>query len=158
MSFGTVTTGAVVSTRTTVIVKLFCAVFPCESVARHVTVVWPTGNVLPEDGLQVGVSEPSTVSLAFASPYVTVFPPGSSVDVETFDGAVTLGGVVSCTVTVPLCCTGVESSVVVLQVTVVCPSGKWPVTEKSPLPLVPAGVSHVAASGLLLIGSNAFTL
>jgi hypothetical protein len=37
---------------------------------------------------------------------------------------VTLGGVVSCTVTVPVCSTGVEFSVVVWQVTVVCPSGK----------------------------------
>jgi hypothetical protein len=66
MSAGTVITGAVVSTRTTVIVKLLCAVFPCESVALHVTVVWPTGNLLPEDGLQDGVSGPSTLSFALA--------------------------------------------------------------------------------------------
>ena len=64
------------------------------------------------------------MSFAVASPYVTVFPPGSFVDVDTFAGAVTVGAVVSCTVTVPVCCTGVESSVVVLHVTVVCPNGK----------------------------------
>src|SRR5919206_123568 len=142
MSAGTVTTGAVVSIRTTVIVKLFCAVFPCVSVAEQVTVVVPTGNLLPEDGLHVGVREPSTTSVADASPYVTVVPLGSLVEADAFAGGVTVGGVVSCTVTVPLCCTGVESSVVVLHVTVVWPSGKWPVTEKSPVPLVPAGVSH----------------
>jgi hypothetical protein len=66
MSAGTVITGAVVSTRTTVIVKLLCAVFPCESVALHVTVVWPTGNLLPEDGLQDGVSGPARKRFALA--------------------------------------------------------------------------------------------
>ena len=82
---------------------------------------------------------------------MTVFPPGSFVDVDTFAGAVTVGGVVSCTVTVPVVSTGVESSVVVSQVTVVCPSGKWPLTSKSPLPLVPDGTSQVAASGFPLV-------
>jgi hypothetical protein len=66
MSDGTVITGAVVSTRTTVIVKLVCAVFPCESVALHVTVVWPTGNLLPEDGLHPTGTGPSTLSFALA--------------------------------------------------------------------------------------------
>jgi hypothetical protein len=60
-------------------------------------------------------------------------------------------------VTVPVCCTGVESSVVVLQVTVVCPSGKWPVTKKSPLPLAPEGGSQVAVRGFPLVGSKALT-
>jgi hypothetical protein len=70
-------------------------VFPCESVALHVTVVVPTGNLLPDEGLHVAGSEPSTTSLALASPYVTVVPLGSLVDADTFAGAVTLGGVVS---------------------------------------------------------------
>jgi hypothetical protein len=154
---GTDTTGGKVSLRLTVTVKDAEPVFPCESVAVHVTVVVPTGKVLPEAGLQVGVREPSTMSVAVASPYVTALPAGSSVEVETFAGGVTAGGVVSCTVTVPVACTGVESSVVVLQVTVVCPSGKWPVTEKSPLPAAPAGLSQVALRGFPLVGSKALT-
>jgi hypothetical protein len=156
-SAGTVTTGGTVSSRLTVTVKEAEPVFPCESVAVHVTVVVPTGKVLPEAGLQVGVSAPSTVSLAVAAPYVTAVPPGLSVEVETLAGAVTTGGVVSSTVTVPVACTGVWSSVVVLQVTVVCPSGKWPVTENSPLPPAPAGGSQVAVSGFPLVGSKALT-
>src|SRR5207244_10511677 len=156
-SAGTVTTGGVVSLRDTVTVKEAEPVLPCASVALHVTVVVPTGKLLPDGGLHVGVSEPSTMSVAVASPYVTVFPPGSSVEVVTFAGTVTLGGVVSSTVTVPVACTGVRSSVVVLQVTVVCPSGKWDGTMKSPLPTVPAGVSQVAVSGFPLVGSNALT-
>src|SRR5919205_256239 len=143
---GTDTTGGVVSFRLTVTVKEAEPGFPCESVALHVTVVVATGKLLPHGGLHVGVSGPSTTSVAVASPYVTVFPPGSSVVVETFAGAVTVGGVVSCTVTVPVCSTGVRSSVVVSQVTVVCPRGKWSVAVKSPLPTVPAGLSHVAVS------------
>jgi hypothetical protein len=63
---GTVSTGAVVSTRFTVTVKLFCDVFPCESVAVHVTVVWPSGNVLPDAGAQLGVTGPSRLSVALA--------------------------------------------------------------------------------------------
>src|SRR5256885_13872273 len=101
MSAGTVTTGAVVSTRTTVTVKLFCAVFPCESVALHVTVVWPTGNLLPEDGLHDGVSAPSTVSRAVAEK-ATGGPGGSgAVRVEPVGKEIT-GGVVSTRVTVTL--------------------------------------------------------
>src|SRR2546423_8122878 len=99
MSAGTATTGAVVSTRTTVTVKLFCAVFPCESVALHVTVVWPTGNLLPEDGLHDGVSAPSTLSLALAEK-VTVVPDGSGVLRLKLAGTVTTGGVMSTTFTV----------------------------------------------------------
>ena len=66
MSAGTVITGAVVSIRTTVIVKLFWAPLPCESVALHVTVVGPTGKLLPEAGAHVGEIAPSTLSFALA--------------------------------------------------------------------------------------------
>src|SRR5919199_820071 len=99
MSSGTVTTGAVVSTRTTVIVKLFWAVFPCESVARHVTVVWPTGNLLPEEGLHDGVSEPSTLSFALAEK-VTLVPEGSGVFTLKLPGTLTTGAVWSTRFTV----------------------------------------------------------
>jgi hypothetical protein len=63
---GTVITGGVVSTRFTVTEKLPLAEFECASVAVQVTVVVPTGNVLPEAGLQLGVIAPSRLSLALA--------------------------------------------------------------------------------------------
>jgi len=66
MSPGTVTTGGVGSTSTTVTLKDAAPVFPCASVARQLTIVVPTGNVLPELGLQLGVSAPSTLSVALA--------------------------------------------------------------------------------------------
>jgi hypothetical protein len=53
---GTVTTGASVST--TVTVKLALDLLPDASVAVHVTVVVPNGNVEPEAGLQVTGSDP----------------------------------------------------------------------------------------------------
>ena len=60
--------GGVVSC--TVIVKVSVAVLPALSVAVHVTVVIPSGKVLPDGRLQVGVMGPSTASLAVAV-YVT---------------------------------------------------------------------------------------
>ena len=59
-------TGGVVSTRFTVTLKVPLVEFECESVAVHVTVVVPTGNVLPEAGLQLGVIAPSRLSVAVA--------------------------------------------------------------------------------------------
>ena len=56
--------GGVVSRTVTMDVAL--ALFPCESVAVHDTVVAPTGNVLPDDGEQAGVEPPSTMSDADA--------------------------------------------------------------------------------------------
>ena len=50
-----------------------CSVFPNESVAVHVTVVVPTGNVEPDGGVQVGVIVPSSISVADTE-YVTVIP------------------------------------------------------------------------------------
>jgi hypothetical protein len=71
MSAGTVITGGVVSTcGVTVTVNDLVAMLPCASVAAHVTVVVPTGNVEPDDrplvGAEVhdGVIEPSTRSVA----------------------------------------------------------------------------------------------
>jgi len=68
----------VVSMSVTVTVKLAVEVFPCVSVAVQVTVVVPTANFVPEDGPQVGVIEPSTLSVAVAV-YVTTAPEGSCV-------------------------------------------------------------------------------
>ena len=61
---GTVTTGAVVST--TVIVNEAVPVLPLESVAVQVTVVGPKAKRLPDAGVQTGVIEPSTRSVAVA--------------------------------------------------------------------------------------------
>src|SRR5919197_5574842 len=91
MSFGTVITGAVVSTRFTMTLKLALPVLPCESVAVHVTCVVPSGNVLPEGGLHVGVSGPSVSSFALAE-NVTVAPAVDSVSTEKSPGTDTTGG------------------------------------------------------------------
>ena len=64
ISAGTVTTGAVVST--TVTVKVGVPVLSLLSVAEQVTVVTPSGKILPDAGVQGGVIEPSTVSVAVA--------------------------------------------------------------------------------------------
>ena len=56
--------GAVVSRTVTVNVAL--PAFPEESVAVHVTVVVPSGNVEPEAGVHTAVNEPSTLSVAVA--------------------------------------------------------------------------------------------
>jgi hypothetical protein len=66
MSAGTVRTGGVVSTRLTVTWNEPEVELPWESVAVQLTVVVPTGNVLPEAGEQLGVMEPSTLSVAVA--------------------------------------------------------------------------------------------
>jgi hypothetical protein len=59
---GTVTTGGVVSC--TVIVKELLPVLPASSVAVHVTVVVPSGKVLPDAGAHVEVRLPLTASIA----------------------------------------------------------------------------------------------
>lgn len=61
---GTVMVGLVVSC--TVTPKDALALLPEESVAVQVTVVAPSGKVLPEDGEQLGVMLPSTLSVADA--------------------------------------------------------------------------------------------
>src|SRR5205807_3712064 len=96
---GTLMTGAVWSTRFTVTSKSALPVFPCESVAVQVTFVVPTGNVLPDDGLQLAGSGPSTLSFALAE-NVTVLPPLDSVSTEKSAGTVTTGGVVALSGTV----------------------------------------------------------
>jgi hypothetical protein len=63
-SAGRVRTGAEESL--TAMVKVPEAGFPAASVAVHVTVVVPMGNVEPDIGVQLGVSGPSTASSAVA--------------------------------------------------------------------------------------------
>ena len=62
MLAGTVTLGLVVSP--TVTLKLAVAVLPAASVAVQVTVVVPSANVDPLGGLQVGMIDPFTTSVA----------------------------------------------------------------------------------------------
>src|SRR5918911_2109918 len=143
MSSGTVIAGAVVSTRTTVIVKLFCPVFPCESVALHVTVVWPTGKLLPDAGLHDGVSGPSTLSLALAEK-VTFVPDGSGVGTLKLPGTLTTGAVWSTrfTVTLKLALPVLPCESVAVQVTVVVPTGK--VLPEDGLQLTGSGPSRLS--------------
>jgi len=98
MGAGTDTVGGTVSFDCTVTVNEALPVLPWESVAVHVTVVVPRGNVLPEAGEQLGVSEPETRSLADAE-NVTTVPAGLLVAVVIAAGTVTEGGVVSTTAT-----------------------------------------------------------
>lgn len=94
---GTVTVGGVVSR--TVTVKDALPVLPAASVAEQFTVVVPNGNVLPEGGTQVGVIAPSTMSEALAEKLTTA-PDEPVASTVIFEGTVTVGGVVSCTVIV----------------------------------------------------------
>jgi hypothetical protein len=93
------------------------------SVAVHVTVVGPSGNVDPLAGVQVAVRGPSTRSVAVAvklnaAPVALV---ASSVE---FEGTVTTGPVVSATVTVKVADPALLLVSVAVQLTVVGPSGK----------------------------------
>ena len=67
--------------------------------AEQVTVVGPSGKGLPDAGVQTGVIEPSTVSVAVAV-NVTTAPPEPVASATIFAGTVTTGAVVSTTVTV----------------------------------------------------------
>ena len=94
---GTVTTGLVVST--TVTVNEAVRLLPRVSVAEHVTVVAPSGNVMPLGGAQLTTMLPSTMSMADAEK-VNGAPDGLVASSVAFPGTVTTGGVVSRTVTV----------------------------------------------------------
>src|SRR5580658_5331419 len=73
MFAGTATTGGVVSA--TVTAKLALDALPAASLAVHMTVVVPMAKVLPDGGLHVTGSVPSTMSVALAAK-VTTAPPG----------------------------------------------------------------------------------
>src|ERR1700681_4244400 len=84
--------GAVVSR--TVIVKVAVPVFPAGSDALHVTVVFPSGNVLPETGVQITGTPPLSGSLA-AAVKLTAAPVGLVASATIVAGTVMTGGVVS---------------------------------------------------------------
>src|SRR5207244_4825020 len=74
------------------------AALPCASTAEQSTVVTPSGKAKPEAGLQLTVTEPSTMSVAVAVKLTGVPPPPLD-GVVIVPGSVREGGVVSCTVT-----------------------------------------------------------
>jgi len=116
-----VTTGGVVSWTSTVVVPV--PVLPAPSVAEQVMVVLPSAKVLPEEGEQLGVSEPDTVSVA-AAVKVTTAPLGPVASIGLGALMVTAGGVVSVTLTVKLAFATLPFVSVAVQATVVRPRGK----------------------------------
>src|SRR2546425_3116957 len=93
---GTVMCGGVVSR--TVTANEEEPVFPWASLAVQSTRVVPSGNVDPEDELQLAVTGPSTMSVAPAE-NGTVAPPGPVASAVMSEGTVSDGGVVSTTMT-----------------------------------------------------------
>src|SRR5713226_2716887 len=116
---GTVTTGAVVSWTTTVAM----AEPTLPAVAVQVMAVLPSAKVLPEEGEQLGVSEPDTVSAAVAVK-LTKAPLGPVASTTLGAVMVTTGDVVSVTVTVKLAFAALPCASVAVQATVVRPRGK----------------------------------
>jgi hypothetical protein len=92
ISDGSVNFGGVLSTTFTM--KEAEPVLPALSVAEHVTLVEPNANVEPDEGVQVGVEEPSTRSEAEAE-NVTTAPLGSVSSTVMSAGTVTTGAVLS---------------------------------------------------------------
>jgi hypothetical protein len=110
----------VVESSATVTVKVAVPMFPAPSVAWQVTCVAPSGKVAPDDGEQVGVSDPLTRSVALAE-YVT--PVGVCETTTTpAVGTVTIGAVVSCTLTWKVVLELFECESVAVHVTNVVPS------------------------------------
>jgi hypothetical protein len=131
--------GAVVSR--TVTVKLAEPVFEWRSVAVHVTVVVAMAKVLPEAGEHVGLSGPSTMSLAEAA-NGTLAPEAPVASVVILAGGVTVGAVVSTTVTVNDAVPVRPSRVsVAVQVTGVAPTGN----------IVPDAWSHETVYGSTMV-------
>src|SRR3989442_8811619 len=97
MSPGTVMCGGVVSR--TVTANEDEPVFPWASLAVQSTRVVPSVNMNPEDGLQVAVTGPSTMSVA-PTENGTVAPPDPVASTTMSRGTVSDGGVVSTTRTV----------------------------------------------------------
>jgi hypothetical protein len=92
MGLGTASTGGVMST--TVIANDPDAVLPDESVAVQVTSVTPTWNVLPDGGVQLTGTGPSTSSVAVAVKVPTA-PPEEVATAVMGLGRASTGGVVS---------------------------------------------------------------
>src|SRR5262249_54839042 len=93
---------------------------PLASVAVHMTVVVPSAKVLPEAGVQVGVSVLPCQSLALGLK-VTAAPIEDVASAVMFEGTVTVGGPV--TVTTNDAVARLFARSLAVQVTVVLPAG-----------------------------------
>src|SRR6266581_9022867 len=93
------------------------------SVAEQVTTVVPMAKVLPLAGTQVTVSVPSTISLALALKVATA-PDGPVASLVMSEGQLTVGGVVSWTMTLNLQSPELLWASVAEQVTTVVPMAK----------------------------------
>lgn len=107
---------------TTVTLKLPLAVFSALSVAVQLTVVVPVGKVVPEAGVQFGVTAPSTRSVAEAVK-VTTAPEASVASVLMSAGRFSTGGVVSTTRTTTVSVAVPPRPSSTVSVTVWVPSG-----------------------------------
>jgi hypothetical protein len=165
---GTVTTGPVVST--TVTVNDAARLLPRASIAVHVTVVVPSGNVDPLTGVQVTGTSPSTASVA-EEVKLNAAPVAPVASTLAFAGTVTFGAVVSVTVTVKEAARLLPRASVAVQLTAVGPSGNVDplagvhVTSTTPSTLSVADVvklnaapvgpvaSTVASAGTVTVGA-----
>ena len=82
----------------TVTVKLQAEKFRLASVAVQLTVVTPTGNTVPEDGVQTGVTDPAHRSCAVTKK-LTAVPAGLAVETLILAEQAMAGRVVSTAVT-----------------------------------------------------------
>src|SRR2546425_12467391 len=108
---------------------------PCASLALHVTVVGPDGNIDPLAGVHVVATAPSSASVAGAVKVKTA-PAALVASTVAFAGTVTTGPVVSVTVTVNDAALRLPCASVALHVTVVAPNGN----------VDPLAGAHVVAS------------
>src|SRR5438034_5116375 len=90
-------TGGVVST--TLTLKVHELLFVLASVAVHLSAVVPTGNVLPDGGLQAVVGDAVQMSVAVGAGKLTAAPVGPVHSACRFAGHAMSGGSVSLTVT-----------------------------------------------------------
>jgi len=120
MSVGRDSAGGVVST--TLASKVAAPVLPAESVAVQVTTFVPSGKMDPDVGEHETVTKPSTISEADEE-NVTTAPVGAVASTEIEDGTVTIGGVVSTTVTTNAPVAALPAASETEQCTVVVPKG-----------------------------------
>jgi hypothetical protein len=117
---GTVTTGPVVSA--TVTVKAAAPLLPRASVAVQLTVVGPSGNVVPLAGMHVAATAPSTPSVA-DDVKLNAAPVALVASTVALAGPVRTGPVVSATEIVNDAAPLLPRVSVAVQLTVVGPSG-----------------------------------
>ncbi len=158
---GTVTTGAVVSW--TVTVNEPDVVLPASSVAEQCTVVVPSGNIEPDVASQVTASVPATVSSASVM-NAAVAPAGPVASLVMFAGSVSVGAVVSTTVTsneppVALpCASSAEQSTVVVPSGYIEPLSGVHVTATVPSTTSLAEGAKATAAPLALVASAVMSL